>query len=73
MNYFKQWKRKFGVVTLFCALMFFSGWMRCQTPDTGPVAGSADLMGMLMLWVLVVPLTATSAYLLISKVRDEQD
>lgn len=69
-NYFTPWKRKFGVVTLFCTLLYFCGWMRCQTPGLGPIAGNAEFVGRMLLWVFVVPLTLLSSYLLLSKTSD---
>ena len=68
-GFFTPWKRKFGVVTLFCDLIIFSGCMRCQTPGFGPVSGNAEIVGLSFLWVFVIPLTAITAYLLLSKPR----
>jgi hypothetical protein len=66
-GYFEPWKRKFGMVALLCAHIFFYGWARCQSPELGPLGGHAEEIGMILLWALALPLSLLSAWLLLSK------
>ena len=66
-DYFQEWRRKLGVVTLVMALLLLSAWAWCQLPDPDPdpLINKRDLP----FWWVITPLTLLSTYLLLSKPR----